>query len=198
MTLTFLYWSLEGASSSCSLLNRDGMAYVWHTSDSFSATDDDAALASTIVVIAPGTSCTRLNNINISISICICNDNARRGSSKDCGARFQQIGRMEISPTRRPRLISSNKSLSNTIQYQDEWTESSCQDRGISATDFVTAVLAQMSLRFSQATLGSYLNGLLSCLEYCSKHDGMPPSPKSYTTVGKQKVCSDIMARHAS
>jgi acyl-CoA reductase-like NAD-dependent aldehyde dehydrogenase len=79
--------------------------------------------------------------------------------------------------------------LRNTIQFHDEWTSLSLQDRGISATDPRHGCARADVITCSQATLGSYLHGLLSCLEYCAKHEGMPPPPKS-TRILENKKCA--------
>jgi hypothetical protein len=65
--------------------------------------DDAAALAPAIVVISLHTNHTHLVIISF---IGFCNDNARRGGSKDCGTRGQQIERVEVSPTRKQDTAS--------------------------------------------------------------------------------------------
>ena len=68
--------------------------------------------------------------------------------------------------------------LANTIEHQNEWISLTQQSRGIDPSNPRHGCATADATISSTATFGSYLNGLISTLEYCSSHNGMPPPPR--------------------
>mmetsp|Transcript_23133 Transcript_23133/g.51323 ORF Transcript_23133/g.51323 Transcript_23133/m.51323 type:complete len:600 (+) Transcript_23133:152-1951(+) len=68
--------------------------------------------------------------------------------------------------------------LTNTIEHENYWISLAQQSRGIDPDNARHGCATADVIISSTATFGAYLNGLISTLEYCSKHNGMPPPPR--------------------
>jgi hypothetical protein len=69
--------------------------------------------------------------------------------------------------------------LKNTIREHDTWCALAQESRGVHPTDPRHGCARADIIVTGPAMFGSYLNGLISTLQHCSKHDGVPPPPRS-------------------
>ena len=171
MTLTFLEWSLEGVHSIVPYIRevhsaRLMMMLLWRRPLSLLL----------LVLVTPAL--TTLASVSVSAMTTPVEEVpkivARVASKSDEWKSLPLDTKIELL----------KQVLSNTIQYQDEWTKSSCQDRGISATDVRHGCARADVLTVSQATLGSYLNGILSCLAILCQTRRHAATTKINTNVG--------------
>eukprot|EP00978_Attheya_sp_CCMP212_P031904 scaffold122304_cov32-Attheya_sp.AAC.1 len=69
--------------------------------------------------------------------------------------------------------------LKNTIREEDTWCALAQESRGVHPTDPRHGCARADIIVAGPAMFGSYLNGLISTLQHCSTHDGVPPPPRS-------------------
>ena len=69
--------------------------------------------------------------------------------------------------------------LKNTVREHDTWCALAQESRGVHPTDPRHGCARADIVVTGPAMFGSYLNGLISTLQHCSTHDGVPPPPRS-------------------